>query len=102
MSRKHAGPIVASSFVAGLLVTAAVFLPRVNEPIPEPFFGLDEQEAEIAIPAVAPGRGTPKPSSTRSVGSDRLGMSGANSLAAMPIRNGQATPSAAEPRASAR
>lgn len=49
MSRKHAGPIMASSFVAGLLVTAAIFLPRVNEPIPEPFFGLDEPEVDTEV-----------------------------------------------------
>jgi hypothetical protein len=38
---------MASSFVAGLLVTAAIFLPRVNDPIPEPYFGLDEVDADI-------------------------------------------------------
>lgn len=56
MSRKHVGPIVASSFVAGLLVTAAIFLPRANDPIPEPYFGLEEPEVETRPRAAAPDR----------------------------------------------
>jgi hypothetical protein len=42
MSDKRAGGIMASSFVAGLLLTACIFAPRAWEPIPEPFFGLEE------------------------------------------------------------
>jgi len=42
MSEKRAGGIFASSFVAGLLLAAGIFAPRAWEPVPEPFFGLDE------------------------------------------------------------
>ncbi len=42
MSEKRAGGIVASSFVAGLLLAAGIFAPRAWEPVPEPFFGLEE------------------------------------------------------------
>ncbi|NDC63964.1 MAG: hypothetical protein EBZ59_08300, partial [Planctomycetia bacterium] len=45
MSRKKAGGIVASSFVAGLLFTAAIVTPTAWEPVPEPFFGLDAPAA---------------------------------------------------------
>jgi hypothetical protein len=37
MSQQQAGGIVASSFIAGLLLTAAVFAPRAWQPVPEPF-----------------------------------------------------------------
>ena len=46
MSEKRAGGIVASSFVAGLLLAAGIFAPRAWEPVPEPFFGLDEAAAD--------------------------------------------------------
>jgi hypothetical protein len=42
MADKRARGIVASSFVAGLLLAAVVFAPRAWEPVPEPFFGLDD------------------------------------------------------------
>jgi hypothetical protein len=42
MNDKRARGIVASSFVAGLLLAAVVFAPQAWEPVPEPFFGLDE------------------------------------------------------------
>jgi hypothetical protein len=37
MSQQQAGGIVASSFIAGLLLTAAIFAPRAWQPVPEPF-----------------------------------------------------------------
>ena len=49
MADKQARGIVASSFVAGLLLAAVVFAPRAWEPVPEPFFGLDEPT--IAAPS---------------------------------------------------
>lgn len=51
MSDKRASGIVASSFVAGLLLAAGIFAPRAWEPVPEPFFGLDEPASQA--PAVA-------------------------------------------------
>jgi len=42
MADKRARGIVASSFVAGLLLAAVVFAPRAWEPVPEPFFGLED------------------------------------------------------------
>ena len=48
MSDKRAGGIVASSFVAGLLLAAGIFAPRAWEPVPEPFFGLEEPGADPA------------------------------------------------------
>lgn len=50
---------MASSFVAGLLVTAAIFLPRLNDPIPEPYFGFDESETETSSAPAGP-RGGPR------------------------------------------
>lgn len=47
MADKRARGIVASSFVAGLLLAAVVFAPRAWEPVPEPFFGLDEQAQRL-------------------------------------------------------
>ena len=52
MADKRARGIVASSFVAGLLLAAVVFAPRAWEPVPEPFFGLDEPAVD-APPASA-------------------------------------------------
>jgi hypothetical protein len=43
MSEKRAGGIFASSFVAGLLLAAAIFSPRAWEPVPGPYFGLANQ-----------------------------------------------------------
>ena len=43
MSQKRAGGIFASSFVAGLLLAAAIFSPRAWEPVPGPYFGLEDQ-----------------------------------------------------------
>ena len=51
MADKRAGGIVASSFVAGLLLVAGLVAPRAWEPIPEPFFGLDEPTAPPPAPA---------------------------------------------------
>jgi hypothetical protein len=42
MADKRARGIFASSFVAGLLLAAVVFAPRAWEPVPEPFFGLED------------------------------------------------------------
>ncbi|MBU6222205.1 MAG: hypothetical protein KGR24_05570 [Planctomycetes bacterium] len=42
MADKQARGIVASSFVAGLLLAAVIFAPRAWDPVPEPFFGLDD------------------------------------------------------------
>jgi hypothetical protein len=56
MSDTRASGIVASSFVAGLLLAAGIFAPRAWEPIPEPFFGLDEpgSPAPAAAMTLAP------------------------------------------------
>ena len=43
MSEKRAGGILASSFVAGLLLAAAIFSPRAWDPVPGPYFGLENQ-----------------------------------------------------------
>ncbi len=45
MSEKRAGGILASSFVAGLLLAAAIFSPRAWDPVPGPYFGLEDQTA---------------------------------------------------------
>jgi hypothetical protein len=49
MADRRAGGVIASSFLGGLFVTAAVFAPRAWEPVPEPFFGL-EAPAVVAAP----------------------------------------------------
>lgn len=54
MSDKRAGGIVASSFVAGLLLAAGIFAPRAWEPVPEPFFGLDEPTSPAAVDSAPP------------------------------------------------
>ena len=46
MSEKQAGSIVVSSFIAGLVFAAALFIPHAWDPVPEPFFGLEEPLAE--------------------------------------------------------
>ncbi len=46
MSEKQAGGIVVSSFIAGLIFAAALFAPHAWDPVPEPFFGLEEPLAE--------------------------------------------------------
>ena len=43
MSEKRAGGILVSSFVAGLLLAAAIFSPRAWDPVPGPYFGLEDQ-----------------------------------------------------------
>ena len=52
MSETRAGGIFASSFVAGLLLAAAIFAPRAWEPVPGPSFVLRDP-ASSASPAVA-------------------------------------------------
>lgn len=42
MADKKAGGIFASSFVAGCLLAAAIFSPRAWEPVPGPYFGLED------------------------------------------------------------
>ena len=64
MSDKRAGGIVASSFVAGLLLAAGIFAPRAWEPVPEPFFGLED-------PASQPADGSPAPTTVASPPSPR-------------------------------
>jgi hypothetical protein len=54
MSDKRAGRIVASSFVAGLLLAAGIFAPRAWEPVPEPFFGLDEPVGPATVDSALP------------------------------------------------
>jgi len=54
MADKRARGIVASSFVAGLLLAAVVFAPQAWEPVPEPFFGLDEPAAVAPPPPPQP------------------------------------------------
>jgi hypothetical protein len=51
MSEKRAGGILASSFVAGLLLAAAIFSPRAWEPVPGPYFGLEDQTAAVPVTA---------------------------------------------------
>ena len=46
MADRRAGSIFASSFIAGLLLTAGIFAPRAWEPVPEPYFGLEEPAVE--------------------------------------------------------
>jgi len=71
MADKRARGIVASSFVAGLLLAAVVFAPQAWEPVPEPFFGLDE-------PAVATPPPRPQPPA------ERLAINGPLSLVSSP------------------
>jgi hypothetical protein len=52
MSESRAGGIFASSFVAGLLLAAAIFAPRAWEPVPGPSFVLKDP-VSTASPAVA-------------------------------------------------
>lgn len=53
MADKRAGGIFLTSFVGGVLVTAAIFAPRAWDPVPEPFFGLEEKP-EVAAPLPEP------------------------------------------------
>ena len=55
MSQKHAGGIFVSSFVAGLLLAAALYAPRAWEPVPGPYFGLDEPNQHTTDPDTAAG-----------------------------------------------
>ena len=48
MADKRAGGIFASALVAGVLLAGAVFAPRAWEPVPGPFFGLDDRAAAPA------------------------------------------------------
>lgn len=54
MSDKRTSRIFVSSFVAGLLLAAGIFAPRAWEPVPEPFFGLDEPVGPTPVEAAAP------------------------------------------------
>lgn len=58
MADKRAGSIFVSSFVAGLLLTAGIFAPQAWEPVPEPYFGLEEPAIEAAA---APAESIPAP-----------------------------------------
>lgn len=49
MADTRAKGIVATSFIGGLLLAAAISAPQAWEPVPEPFFGLDEP-VEVAAP----------------------------------------------------
>ena len=42
MADKRVGGIFASSFIAGVLLAAAIVSPRAWEPVPGPYFGLDD------------------------------------------------------------
>jgi len=65
MADKRAGSIFATAFVGGLLVTAAIFSPRAWEPVPEPFFGLDESVPVAApLPQQQPAPSLPAPSAS--------------------------------------
>lgn len=57
MAENRAGGILVSSFVAGALLAAAVFAPSAWEPVPGPYFGLDEQAAGHPASAAAPDPG---------------------------------------------
>jgi hypothetical protein len=57
MAENRAGGILMSSFVAGALLAAAIFAPSAWEPVPGPYFGLDEQAAGSPAPAAAPDPG---------------------------------------------
>ncbi|MEI8227603.1 MAG: hypothetical protein WCH77_05005 [Planctomycetota bacterium] len=106
MADKRAGSIVASSFVAGLLLTAGIFAPRAWEPVPEPFFGLEEPGMETAAeqrPAVVqqPARTPVQPPAAPF---ERLAMGPGNSAAgiaaaaqALPALARTTTPPAASP-----
>jgi hypothetical protein len=60
MSDTRAKGIVATSFIGGVLVAIAIFAPRAWEPIPEPFFGLEEP---VPVAAPLPSQSTgPRPS----------------------------------------
>lgn len=52
MSQKRAGGIFASSFIAGLLLAAAICAPRAWEPVPGPYFGLDEHATTTGVEAM--------------------------------------------------
>jgi len=54
MADKRARGIFASSFVAGLMLAAVVFAPRAWEPVPEPYFGLDEPAGPPPPPSPSP------------------------------------------------
>jgi len=45
MADKRAGGIFASAFIAGALLTGAVFAPRAWEPVPGPYFGFEDGTA---------------------------------------------------------
>lgn len=57
MSERRAGGIFASSFVAGSLVAAAMYAPSAWEPIPGPYFGLDEPAAQRQPDTAVPDAG---------------------------------------------
>ena len=106
MADKRAGSIVASSFVAGLLLTAGIFAPRAWEPVPEPFFGLEEPGMETAAeqrPAVVQ-QPAQTPVQPPAAPFERLAMGPGNSAAgiaaaaqALPAPARTTTPPAASP-----
>jgi hypothetical protein len=57
MSDKRAQGIVATSFLGGVLVAVAIFAPQAWEPVPEPFFGLEEP-VSVATPLPSQPTGT--------------------------------------------
>jgi len=48
MADKRVGGIFASSFIAGILLAAAIVSPRAWEPVPGPYFGLDDSARPAA------------------------------------------------------
>ncbi|MFM8498223.1 MAG: hypothetical protein ACKOEM_22295, partial [Planctomycetia bacterium] len=108
MADKRAGGIFASSFVAGLLLAAGVFAPRAWDPVPEPFFGLDEPPAAAPEPRPQPpppppaerlALNHPAPLVSSAAALQAAAIAAREALAAAPV---QVTPVEAEPRAAAR
>lgn len=79
MSDKQAKGIVATSFLGGVLVAVAIFAPQAWEPVPEPFFGLEEP-VPVATPLPSQPTGTRGSASAEAVAVGDL----ASLAAAMP------------------
>ena len=91
MADKRARGIVASSFVAGLLLAAVVFAPRAWDPVPEPFFGLDDPSitpppAPAEPPAERLALNAPVPLVTSPAALQAAAVAAREALAAAPVQ----------------
>lgn len=96
MADRRAGSIFASSFIAGLLLTAGIFAPRAWEPVPEPYFGLEDPAVEPQAPPAEP-PSVPRPAERLALNDSQTAFPGSAAAAGSALAAAQAIQPPAPP-----